>query len=66
MNATYDDPKVRKVYPFADLLREQLKDSVVAPADPVVLRRDAGDPGLAAPAGGHQPAEGDQHAARTA
>ena len=33
MNATYDDPTVRKVYPFADLLREQLKDSVVAPAD---------------------------------
>ena len=33
-NATYDDPAVRKVYPFADLLREQLKDSVVRPATP--------------------------------
>ena len=44
MNATYDDPKVRKVYPFADLLREQLKDAVVAARDAVVLRRDAGDP----------------------
>ena len=34
MNASYDDPKVRKVYPFADLLREQLKDSVDAPETP--------------------------------
>jgi multiple sugar transport system substrate-binding protein len=34
MNSTYDDPKVRKVYPFADLLREQLKDSVVRPPTP--------------------------------
>jgi len=34
MNSTYDDPKVRKVYPFADLLREQLKDAVVRPATP--------------------------------
>src|SRR3954452_7734398 len=34
MNASYDDPKVREVYPFADLLREQLKDSVVRPAAP--------------------------------
>jgi multiple sugar transport system substrate-binding protein len=33
-NATYDDGKVREVYPFADLLREQLKDSVVRPATP--------------------------------
>ena len=33
-NSTYDDPKVRKVYPFADLLREQLKDSVVRPPTP--------------------------------
>ena len=28
--ASYDDPEVRKVYPFADLLREQLKDAVPA------------------------------------
>ena len=34
MNSTYDDPEVRKVYPFADLLREQLQDSVVRPATP--------------------------------
>jgi multiple sugar transport system substrate-binding protein len=34
MNATYDDAEVRKVYPFADLLREQLKDSVVRPPTP--------------------------------
>ena len=33
-NAFYDDPAVRKVYPFADLLREQLKDFVVRPATP--------------------------------
>jgi multiple sugar transport system substrate-binding protein len=33
-NSTYDDPAVRKVYPFADLLREQLKDSVVRPPTP--------------------------------
>jgi len=34
MNQTYDDPNVRKVYPFADLLRDQLKDSVVRPPTP--------------------------------
>ena len=34
MNSIYDDPEVRKVYPFADLLREPLKDSVVRPATP--------------------------------
>ena len=34
MNSTYDDPKVREVYPFADLLREQLRDSVTRPATP--------------------------------
>jgi multiple sugar transport system substrate-binding protein len=34
MNRVYDDAEVRKVYPFADLLREQLKDSVVRPPTP--------------------------------
>lgn len=34
MNSTYDDPAVREVYPFADLLREQLQDSVTRPATP--------------------------------
>jgi multiple sugar transport system substrate-binding protein len=34
MNASYDDPEVRKAYPFADLLREQLKDSVPRPETP--------------------------------
>ena len=34
MNSTYDDPEVRKLYPFADLLRETLNDSVVRPATP--------------------------------
>jgi multiple sugar transport system substrate-binding protein len=34
MNSTYDDPAVRKVYPFADLLRQQLKNSVVRPDTP--------------------------------
>jgi multiple sugar transport system substrate-binding protein len=34
MSASYDDPKVREQYPFADLLREQLEDSVVRPATP--------------------------------
>ena len=34
MNSVYDDAEVRKVYPFADLLREQLKDSVVRPPTP--------------------------------
>ena len=34
MNSVYDNPEVRKVYPFADLLREQLKDSVVRPPTP--------------------------------
>jgi multiple sugar transport system substrate-binding protein len=33
-NSTYDDAAVRKVYPFADLLREQLKDAVVRPPTP--------------------------------
>jgi multiple sugar transport system substrate-binding protein len=34
MNASYDDPKVRAAYPFADLLREQLKDAVPRPETP--------------------------------
>jgi multiple sugar transport system substrate-binding protein len=34
MNASYDDPEVRKAYPFADLLREQLKDAVPRPETP--------------------------------
>lgn len=34
MNKVYDDPEVREVYPFADLLREQLQDSVVRPPTP--------------------------------
>ena len=34
MNKVYDDPAVRKVYPFADLLREQLKTSTVRPFTP--------------------------------
>jgi trehalose/maltose transport system substrate-binding protein len=34
MNKVYDDAEVRKVYPFADLLREQLKDAVVRPPTP--------------------------------
>jgi multiple sugar transport system substrate-binding protein len=34
MNKVYDDPEVRKVYPFADLLRETLKESTVRPFTP--------------------------------
>jgi trehalose/maltose transport system substrate-binding protein len=34
INASYDDPEVRKSYPFADLLREQLKDAVPRPETP--------------------------------
>lgn len=34
MNAAYDAPEVRKAYPFADLLREQLRDSVPRPETP--------------------------------
>jgi multiple sugar transport system substrate-binding protein len=34
MNSVYDDAAVRKVYPFADLLRAQLKTSVVRPFTP--------------------------------
>jgi trehalose/maltose transport system substrate-binding protein len=34
MNSSYDDPKVREAYPFADLLREQLKDAVPRPETP--------------------------------
>jgi multiple sugar transport system substrate-binding protein len=34
MNRVYDDAEVRKVYPFADLLRDQLKDAVVRPPTP--------------------------------
>ena len=34
MNSTYDSAAVRKVYPFADLLRAQLKNSVVRPPTP--------------------------------
>ena len=56
-NNVLRQPEGRKAYPFADLLREQLKDAVAAPADAAVLGRDAGDPALAASAGGHQPAD---------
>jgi multiple sugar transport system substrate-binding protein len=34
MNASYDDAKVRKTYPFADLLRDQLNDAVTRPETP--------------------------------
>jgi multiple sugar transport system substrate-binding protein len=34
MSSSYDDPAVRKAYPFADLLREQLKDAVPRPETP--------------------------------
>jgi multiple sugar transport system substrate-binding protein len=34
MNASYDDPSVRKAYPFADLLRQTLKDAVTRPETP--------------------------------
>jgi multiple sugar transport system substrate-binding protein len=34
VNASYDAPEVRKAYPFADLLREQLKTSVPRPETP--------------------------------
>lgn len=34
VNSSYDDPQVRKSYPFADLLREQLKDAVPRPYTP--------------------------------
>jgi multiple sugar transport system substrate-binding protein len=34
VNSSYDDPNVRKAYPFADLLREQLKDAVPRPETP--------------------------------
>ena len=34
MSASYDDPKVREAYPFADMLREQLEDSVERPDTP--------------------------------
>jgi len=34
MNKVYDDAEVRKVYPFADLLRSTLKQSTVRPFTP--------------------------------
>jgi len=34
VNASYDNPQVRKSYPFADLLRNQLKDAVPRPETP--------------------------------
>jgi multiple sugar transport system substrate-binding protein len=34
INASYDTPAVRKAYPFADLLRSQLKDAVTRPETP--------------------------------
>src|SRR3954453_3779660 len=34
MNASYDAPKVRAAYPFADLLRNTLKDAVPRPETP--------------------------------
>jgi multiple sugar transport system substrate-binding protein len=58
MNASYDDPKVREQYPFADLLREQLRDSVVRPATP-----SYSDVTLAIQDSLHPPAEIDPSAA---
>ena len=63
MNAAYDDPKVRKVYPFADLLREQLKDSVPRPATPAYSDVTLAIQDDAAPAGERRSAVGDRHAA---
>jgi multiple sugar transport system substrate-binding protein len=34
LNSSYDAPEVRTAYPFADLLRAQLKDSVTRPETP--------------------------------
>jgi multiple sugar transport system substrate-binding protein len=33
-NSTYDDPAVRKVYPFADIIRDELKNAVTRPETP--------------------------------
>ena len=52
MNASYDDPKVRKAYPFADLLREQLKDAVPRPETPAYSDVTLAVQPIAAPAGG--------------
>jgi multiple sugar transport system substrate-binding protein len=35
--ALYDDPEVRKTFPFADLLRETLRDSVERPKTPLYV-----------------------------
>src|SRR3954447_6363175 len=34
MNASYDDPNVRKVYPLGDLLRQPIRDAVPRPETP--------------------------------
>ena len=34
LDATFDDPEVRKLYPFADILRDTMNDAVVRPATP--------------------------------
>jgi multiple sugar transport system substrate-binding protein len=34
LSAAYDDPTVRKAYPFAELLRQQLNNSITRPATP--------------------------------
>ena len=42
--ALYDDPKVKKAYPFADLLRESIEDGAPRPVTPGLQRHLAGDP----------------------
>ena len=66
MNSTYDDAEGPQGLPVRRPAARAAQGLGRAPADPVLLRRDAGDPGLAAPAGRHQPAEVDQHARVTA
>ena len=66
MNATYDDAEVRKVYPFADLLREQLKDSVVRPPTPSYSDVTLAIQDTLHPPAAHQPAGSRSTRSRTA
>ena len=62
MNRSYDEPGGPQGLSVRRPAARAAQDAGRPPVDAALLRRDAGHPGLAAPAGGHQPRAGDQHA----
>ena len=60
----YDNPKVKKALPFADLLRESIEEGAPRPVTPGLQRHLAGDPEDLPPARPHQARRDRRQAAR--